>query len=227
MSFSSLFWFSGIQTHIFHLQIYNFSSYDLSLFPKDPDTSNPNDLRPVALKSTHIKHMVPATADPLQFACLSPKVFTLYTHDCVSTQENTVIIKYGDDTTILRLIKGGTSQGKDHSKQHSHNTLWRERPHPQHRQDKRNNNGLQKETCPSVTSYHHRDGGGKGRQPQILGTPGDIWPELDTTATMKRAQQRLYFIRKPRKAWAYRGLVESTLTTGLIVWYGNTTEAER
>lgn len=123
--------------------------------------------------------------------------------------------------------KGGTSQGKDHSKQHSHNTLWRERPHPQHRQDKRNNNGLQKETCPSVTSYHHRDGGGKGRQPQIPGTPGDIWPELDTTATVKRAQQRLYFIRKLRKAWAYMGLVESTLTTDLIVWYGNTTEAER
>ena len=56
----------------------------------------------------------------------------------------------------------------------------------------------------------------------------------NTTATVKKAQQRLYFIRLLRKAGlnhrpltqAYRGLVESILTI-IIVWYGTTTQAER
>ncbi len=38
--------------------------------------------------------------------CLSPKLFSLYTYDCNFTQDNTIIIKYADDTTIIGLIKG-------------------------------------------------------------------------------------------------------------------------
>jgi len=41
--------------------------------------------------------------------CLSPKLFTLYTQDCVSTQDNTILIKYADDATILGFIKGDES----------------------------------------------------------------------------------------------------------------------
>ncbi|XP_030639071.1 sialoadhesin, partial [Chanos chanos] len=40
-----------------------------------------------------------------QSCCLSPKLYALYTHDCVSTQDNNIIIKYADDTTTLGLIK--------------------------------------------------------------------------------------------------------------------------
>lgn len=44
--------------------------------------------------------------------CLSPKLFNLYTSDCVSTRDDTVtIIKYADDTTILDLIKIGDESG--------------------------------------------------------------------------------------------------------------------
>ena len=58
---------------------------------------------------------------------------------------------------------------------------------------------------------------------------------LNTAATVKKAQQRLYFIRLLRKSGlnqrpltlAYSGLVESILTSGITVWYGNTTQAER
>ncbi len=57
----------------------------------------------------------------------------------------------------------------------------------------------------------------------------------NTATTVKRAQQRLYFIRPLKKArlrcqpliCVYRGLIESILTSGIIVWYGNTTLAER
>ncbi|KAI2645121.1 hypothetical protein H4Q32_027825 [Labeo rohita] len=47
-----------------------------------------------------------STGSP-QGCCLSPKLFTLYTYDCVSTQDNSIVIKYADDTTILGLITGG------------------------------------------------------------------------------------------------------------------------
>lgn len=47
----------------------------------------------------------------LQGYCLSPKLFTLYTHDCVSTQENPIVISYTDDTAIQGLIKGEDEAG--------------------------------------------------------------------------------------------------------------------
>lgn len=46
-----------------------------------------------------------------QGCCLSPKLFTLYTHDCVSTQDRSLVIKYANDMTILGLIKGGDETG--------------------------------------------------------------------------------------------------------------------
>ena len=42
-----------------------------------------------------------------QGCCLSPKLFTLYTYDCISNQDNNVVIKYTDGTTILGLIRDG------------------------------------------------------------------------------------------------------------------------
>ncbi|XP_037545771.1 SH3 domain-containing protein 19 [Nematolebias whitei] len=42
--------------------------------------------------------------------CLNPKLFTLY-NDCVSTQHNTIIIKYVDDTTLMGLIHEGNESG--------------------------------------------------------------------------------------------------------------------
>ncbi|RXN21311.1 RNA-directed DNA polymerase from mobile element jockey-like protein [Labeo rohita] len=55
----------------------------------------------------------------------------------------------------------------------------------------------------------------------------DLSWTLNTTAIVKKAQKRLYFIRLLRKAClnhrpliqAYRGLIESILTAGITVWY--------
>ena len=52
--------------------------------------------------------LIVSTGSP-QGCCLSPKHFTLYTHDCASTQGNTIVIKYADDTTLLGLKRGEES----------------------------------------------------------------------------------------------------------------------
>ncbi|KAI3373200.1 hypothetical protein L3Q82_006515 [Scortum barcoo] len=51
---------------------------------------------------------------------------------------------------------------------------------------------------------------------------------INTTSLAKKANQRLYFLRKLRKARApapimctfYRGTIESVLTSSITVWYG-------
>ncbi|KAK0145613.1 putative RNA-directed DNA polymerase from transposon BS [Merluccius polli] len=42
-----------------------------------------------------------------QGCCLSPRLFTLYTNDCLSSHKTCHIYKFADDTSILGLIKGG------------------------------------------------------------------------------------------------------------------------
>ena len=37
---------------------------------------------------------------------LSPLLYSLYTHDCVSSFDDCTIVKYADDTTVIGLIKG-------------------------------------------------------------------------------------------------------------------------
>lgn len=57
----------------------------------------------------------------------------------------------------------------------------------------------------------------------------------DTMTTIRRAQQRLCYVRSLTRVGlscrsliqAYRGLLENTLTRGITVWFGNTTLKER
>lgn len=177
-----------------------------------------------------------STGSP-QGCCLSPKLFTLYTHDLLSSHDNTIIIKYADDTTILGLIKEGDESGYrsvvnyiiDYGETNDlilNTDKTREiivdfRKHPPPLQP------LHIKGTEVVRAESHK----------FLGmqvTSNLSW-SLNTTSIVKKAQQRLYFIRMLRKAGlnyrpltqAYRGLVESILTTGITVWYGNITQAER
>ena len=172
-----------------------------------------------------------------QGCCLSPKLFSLYTYDCTSTQDNNIIIKYADDTTILGLIRGGDESSY---RDMVHNiTVYGEDNDLVLNIDK---------TKELILDFRRR---APPLQPlTIKGTEverTDIFKFLglhiteslswakNTETTVKRAQQRLYFIRLLKKAGlrrqpltqAYRGLVESILTSGITVWYGNTTVAER
>ncbi len=45
-----------------------------------------------------------------QGCVLSPLLYTLFTYDCVPSHNNTKIIKFADDTTVIGLITGGAEK---------------------------------------------------------------------------------------------------------------------
>ncbi|XP_041864665.1 uncharacterized protein LOC121654536 [Melanotaenia boesemani] len=168
----------------------------------------------------------------LRGSCLSPKLFTLYTSESFSTREDTIIIKYANDKTNLGLIEGG------------HESVYREKVNSILDYGEENDLILsvgktkelimdfRKKACPQ------QDINIKGTVVEradchrflTLQVAANLsWP-LNTTATVKKAQQCLYFIRLLRKAdlshrpltQAYKGLVKSILTND-----GNTTQTER
>ncbi len=172
-----------------------------------------------------------------QGCCLSPKLFTLYTSDCVSTQDNTVIIKYADDTTILGLIKGGDESG--YRKQVDNIITYGEENELILNVSKTREivMDFRKKSPPLQPLFIKGTGVERADSHRFLGlevTSNLSWT-THTANTVKKAQKHMYHIRLLRKAGlscrpltlAHRGLIESILTAGITVWDGNTTQAER
>lgn len=159
----------------------------------------------------------------------------VHTRPCLQ-ESSTIIIKYADDTTILGLIKAGDESG--YRALVNNIVVYGEENDLLLNTDKPRKT---KELILNPTPLQHLFIRGtaveRADSYRFLGL--QVKPELrwthNTTATVKKAQQRLHFIRLLRKdglnhrplTQAYRGLIESILTAGITVWYGNTTQAER
>uniref|UniRef100_A0AAZ1X6I0 Reverse transcriptase domain-containing protein n=1 Tax=Oreochromis aureus TaxID=47969 RepID=A0AAZ1X6I0_OREAU len=55
----------------------------------------------------HLSSALSLNTGSPQGCVLSPLLYTLYTHDCVSTHPDNAVIKFADDTTVVGLISGG------------------------------------------------------------------------------------------------------------------------
>lgn len=165
---------------------------------------------------------------------LSPLLFTLLTHDCTTTHTSSHIVKFADDTTLVGLITKGDE------------THYREEVHLLTKWCSNNNLLLNvsktKEIAMDFRKGHFEhppltiDGAAVERvgSTKFLGVHicEDLSWTTNTTSLVKKAQQRLYFLRKLKKASApppilstfYRGTIESTLTSCITVWGGSCTE---
>ncbi len=173
-----------------------------------------------------------------QGCCLSPELFSLYTYDCAPPHNNnSIIIKYADDTTIIGLIRGGDESA--YRDLVSKIAVYGEDNDLVLNLDKTRELivDYRRKAPPLQSLTINRTEAERTDSHKFLGlyiTESLSWAK-NTAATVKRAQQRLHFIRLLKKAGlkhqpltqAYRGLVESILTSGITVWYGNTTVAER
>ncbi|KAK3543145.1 hypothetical protein QTP70_011947 [Hemibagrus guttatus] len=54
--------------------------------------------------NSFIHHSLTWTLERGQACVLSPLLYSLYMHDCVATNNSTTIIKFADDTVVIRLI---------------------------------------------------------------------------------------------------------------------------
>ncbi|KAK1796807.1 hypothetical protein P4O66_000875 [Electrophorus voltai] len=172
-----------------------------------------------------------------QGSILSPLLFTLLTHDCAAMHSSNHIIKFADNTTVVGLIN-------------KHNeSAYREEVRELVSWCKVNNLYLNVDKTKEMVVDFRR--ARRDHSPlAINGSSMEIvknikflgvhiaenltWT-LNTSSITKRAQQRLYFLRKLREAHLpspilttfYRGTVESILSSCIITWFGNCTVFDR
>ncbi|KAK3534927.1 hypothetical protein QTP70_002012 [Hemibagrus guttatus] len=140
-----------------------------------------------------------------QGCVLSPLLFTLLTDDCAAMHSSNHIVKFADDTTVVGLTSKNDESARAQSE---HSSLFID--------------GSPVEIVKST---------------KFLGVhlvQNFTW-SLNTTSITKKAQQRLYFLRKLRKAHLpppiltmfYRGTIESVLSSCITTWFGNCTVSDR
>ncbi len=166
-----------------------------------------------------------------QGCVLSPLLYSLYTHDCVSSHSSTSFVKFADDTVVLGLISNNDEIS--YLEEVERLTSW----------------------CPfslslnvSKTKELIMDFRKRQQRPytplMISGTPVErvssfkylgvnISEDLTWTAhiqtQVKKARQILYHMRQLRKFRVspailktfYSGAIENVLTQCISVWYGN------
>ncbi|KAK3545103.1 hypothetical protein QTP70_000617 [Hemibagrus guttatus] len=164
-----------------------------------------------------------------QGCVLSPLLFSLYTNDCTSTDPSIKLLKFADDTTVIGLIQDGDESA--YRQEIEQLAAWCSRNNLELNTLKtvemivdfrRNTPALppltiMNSTVPTVASF------------RFLGTTisQDLKWDTHIDATIKKAQQRLYFLRQLRKfnlpqellIHFYSAVIESVLCTSITELY--------
>ncbi|KAF0025100.1 hypothetical protein F2P81_021981 [Scophthalmus maximus] len=171
-----------------------------------------------------------------QGCVLSPLLFTLMTHDCCAKHNSNNIIKFADDTTVVGLIS------------HDDDSAYREEVQQLINWCDINNLQLNVNKTKEITVDFRKKQ--KAHTPLTINGSAvvsvqstkflgvhitDDLTSTNTTSLVKKAQQRLPFLCRMRRAdlppsaltTFYRGAIESVLTSCLSVWYGSCSAADQ
>ncbi len=161
---------------------------------------------------------------------LSPQLYCLYTLDCTSTHSSNHIIKFADDTTVIGLISGNDESAyRDEVRKlmlwcSENNLVLNTRKTKELIVDFRK---CKADPLPIIINGDYVE---RVRSFKFLGIylSNSLSWSTNTTAAVKKAQQRLHFLRVLKKKRLcqkllvafYRSAIESVLTYCLTVWYG-------
>ncbi len=200
---------------------------------KDFLTNRPQTVR----LGSHFSSTLTLSTGAPQGCVLSPLLYILYTHDCISIHPTNTIIKFADDTTIVGLISGGDE------------TVYRDEIQRLTEWCTANNLALNssktKELIIDFRKHNtnhtplHISGVCVERVPAFrflgINITEDLSWNTNTSAAVKKAQQRLYFLRTLRKNHLqeqllvsfYRCAIESVITYCISMWYTSSSAADK
>ncbi len=166
-----------------------------------------------------------------------PLLYSLYTHDCTATHSSNVIVKFADDTTVIGLITDNDETAC--REEVSTLTKWCQENHlslnidktkelvVDYRRQSREHTPITIDKTPveRVSSFKFLS---------VHITEDFTW-SAHTDAVLKKAHQRLFFLRRLRKFGMsprilrsfYTCTVESILTGCITAWFGNSTAGNR
>ncbi len=167
---------------------------------------------------------------------LSPPFFSFYTNDCPSKDLSVKLLKFADDTTLIGLIQNGDKSA--YRQEVKELSVWCSL------------NNLELNTLKTVEIIVNFRSNPPALPPltilnssvtavesvRFLGTTisQDLKWDNHIKSIVKKAQQRLYFLRQLRKfnlpqellKQFYSAFIESVLCTSITVWFSSTTKSD-
>ena len=175
----------------------------------------------------------PPSTLQLRLQHLSPILYTLFTHDCVASHPDNTIVKFADDTAVIGRITCGDEA--DYRREVDSLITWCGNNNLTLNTDKTKEMivDMRKERRPHQPLFIRGLEVERVNNFKYLGVhiSDDLTWTFNTTQVVKKAQQRLYFLRRLRKFGMapkilsnfYSCIIESVLTTCITVWYGSST----
>ena len=172
-----------------------------------------------------------------QGCVLSPLLYSLFTNDCVSTDDSVKMCKFADDTTLAGLITNAdesiyTNQVAELVEWCDSNNLLLNAS-----KTKEIVIDFRKKGAPVPPLLINGEAIEKVETFKFLGTliSDDLKWDDNICSIIKKAHQRLYFLRQLKKFGMnkvilvrfYRSIIESILTFSIIVWFKSATQKQR
>ena len=164
-------------------------------------------------------------------------LYSLFTYDCASCHKSTQILKFADDTTVQGLITN--SDESEYRDQVNKLINWCGENNLELNVNKTKEMIVDFRRKKSPVSPLLIDGKTIEivQHVKFLGSTisSDLKWELNVDAIVKKAQQRLYFLRRLRSFGLttqitlnfYKAVIENVLTFSLTVWFGSITVKEK